>query len=139
MSSSEARNLRRRDFDLTSQPATVTAGGSWSDVPDRFFDEGESRRRPLKGRGPKARRPVPMPTSLVVRLQAHLDEFVGRRADALVFTTPTGRRINLSNFGRDIWRPASERAFPADSRLRLVRRHDMRHAAITAWLNAACH
>jgi integrase len=61
---------------------------------------------------------------------------VSRQAEALVFTTPTGRRIHLSNFHRDVWVPARERVFPEDSPLRAVRRHDLRHAAITAWLNA---
>ncbi len=51
---SEARELRRCDLDLVSTPATLTVAGSWTDVPDRFLDDGESRRRPLKGRGPRA-------------------------------------------------------------------------------------
>ncbi len=53
-----------------------------------------------------------------------------------MFTTHTGRRIHLSNFHRDVWAPAREKAFPADSPLQQVRRHDLRHAAITAWLNS---
>jgi hypothetical protein len=61
----EARDLRRRDLDLTSTPGIVTAGGSWCDLPERFFDEGEGRRRPLKGRGRRTRRPAPIPAQLV--------------------------------------------------------------------------
>lgn len=132
----EARDVRRRDFDLDAKPATITVRGSHSDVPDRFFAAGESRRRPLKGHAAKARRSIPIPTALVPRFQAHLDEFVPRRAEALVFTTPTGKRIHLSNFHRDVWQPAREQVFAEDSPLRSARRHDLRHSAITAWLNA---
>jgi integrase len=105
-------------------------------VPERFFSEGESKHRPLKGRAGKARRSVPIPAELVPRFRAHLDEFVPRRADALVFTTPTGRRIHLSNFHRDVWKPAREQVCPEDSPLLATRRRDLRHSAITAWLNA---
>jgi len=51
-----------------------------------------------------------------------------------VFTT-RGQRINISNFHRDVWAPAREATFPEGSPLREVRRHDLRHSAITAWLN----
>ncbi len=132
----EARDVRRRDFDLKSVPALVTVRGSHSDVPSRFFASGESRRRPLKGRGSKARRSIPIPSDLVARFQEHLDGCVPRKAESLVFTTSGGRRIHLSNFHRDVWSPARERVFPEDSPLRAVRRQDLRHAAITAWLNA---
>ncbi len=131
----EARELRRKDFDLASRPAIVTVAGSYSDVGDRCFDRGESRRRPLKGRGARATRPIAIPEKLVARLQGHLDEFVGPEADALVFTTCAGARINLSRFSVNVWRPAREKLFADDSPLRNVRRHDLRHSAITTWLN----
>jgi len=102
----------------------------------RFLDPGESRRRPLKGRGRKARRVVPIPRHVVPILREHLDRYVDDHPDALVFTTATGRQINLSNFGRDVWNTARIMMFPEGSPLRRVRRHDLRHAAITAWLNA---
>lgn len=132
----EARELRRRDLNLAARPATVTPRGSWSDTPQRFFDKGESRERPLKGRGRRSKRTIPIPHQLVSRFQTHLDEFVGPRADALVFTTPGGARLDMQNFSRDVWTPAREAVFDQDSPLRRVRRHDLRHSAITAWLNA---
>ncbi len=131
----EARDLRRRDLDVRSTPGTVTVGGSYSDVGHQFFDPGESRRRPLKGRGPRATRSIAIPTRLVPLLHAHLEEFVGERADALVFTTAAGSRINLSRFNVNVWSPAREKLFAEDSALRHVRRHDLRHSAITTWLN----
>jgi integrase len=133
---SEARELRRRDLDVDIIPATVTVRGSRTDVPDRFLDPGESRRRPLKGRGRRARRVIPIPRHVVPIVREHLDRYVDNDPDALVFTSLTGKPINMSNFHRDVWHTARTRTFPAGSRLRSVRRHDLRHAAITTWLNA---
>lgn len=132
----EAREVRRRDFDLDSVPATVTVRGSHSDVPERFFSDGETRRRPLKGRGGKARRTIPIPADLVPRFRSHLEDHVVKRPDSLMFTTPSGKRIHPSNFNRDVWAPAREQVFEEGSPLRGLRRHDLRHAAITSWLNA---
>jgi integrase len=132
----EARELRRRDLDLDGKPATVTTRGNDTDVAGRYLDEGEGRERPLKGRGPQARRSVPIPEPLVPLLRRHVEDHVGRRPDALVFTTPSGRRINARNFVREVWGPTVKAVFPEGSPLRRVRRHDLRHAAITYWLNA---
>ncbi len=132
----EARDVRRRDFDLSQAPATVSAGGQHSDLPERFFMEGETRRRPLKGRGRRVSRPVPIPAAFAPRFAEHLERWVEGKPDALAFTTPRGRRINTSNFHRDVWAPARERVFPEGSPLREVRRHDLRHSAITSWLNS---
>jgi integrase len=132
----EARELRRRDIDLKSRPATVTVRGQHSELPERFFSDGETRRRPLKGRGHRTTRKIPIPAPLAPRFTAHLAQFVERKPDALVFTTPTGRRIHTSNFHRSVWKTAREQVFEEDSPLREVRRHDLRHSAVTAWLNS---
>jgi integrase len=133
---SEAREVRRRDLDLDSIPATVTVRASRTDVSARFLDPGESRRRPLKGRSRKARRVVPIPRHLVPILREHLERYVGRSADARVFTSPTGRPLSLTDFHRAVWHTARTTTFPKGSPLRGVRRHDLRHAAITTWLNS---
>jgi integrase len=114
----------------------VTVRGSHSDVPERFFAAGETRQRPLKGRGSRARRSIPIPADLVPRFRAHIEHHVQRRADSLVFTTPGGARIHPSNFNRDVWTPARDKVFEEGSPLRALRRHNLRHAAITSWLNA---
>lgn len=133
----EAIELRRRDIDIKADGrATVTAGGTRAHVPDRYLMEGESRRRPLKGRGERARRTIPLPAELVPVLQRQLAEFTPAPRHAYLFTTPAGARLNLSNFQRDVWGPAREGVFEQGDPLRGVRRHDLRHAAITAWLNA---
>ena len=67
----EAVELRRRDFGYADgHPAFVTARGTHTVVPDRFLAPGESRRRPLKGRGERAVRTIPLPPELVVRRAA---------------------------------------------------------------------
>jgi integrase len=90
----------------------------------------------LKGRDRKAKRRVPIPRHLAPTLHDHLRCHVDRRPDALVCTAPNGGRINLSTFHRDVWDPARTQTFPDGSALRRVRRHDLRHSAITAWLNS---
>jgi integrase len=83
----------------------------------------------------QARR-IPILRHLVPALREHRDQHVAHEPDALVCTTPNGGRLNLSNFHRDVWEPARRAMFPEGSTLRRVRRHDLRHSAITAWLNA---
>ena len=133
----EAVELRRRNLTITDGHITeLTVRGSYAEVPDRFLLDGETRRRPLKGRGQRASRTIPVFTALEPALSRHLETFTTRGDSARVFTNGAGSKINLSNFHRDIWAAAREQTFPADSSLRNARRHDLRHAAITAWLNA---
>lgn len=132
----EAIDLRRRDVHLDVDEPVLVFRASHSAVAERFFTGDETRQRPLKGRGPRATRTVPIPRMLVPILRRHLDEHVDTRPDALVFTNSGGGRISLSNFGRDIWGPVREELFEEGDPLRRVRRHDLRHSAITGWLNA---
>lgn len=133
----EAVELRRRDFaHRDGRPSFVTARGTHTVVSARFLAPGESRRRPLKGRGERFVRTVPLPPELVPFVERHLAQFVPARADAYAFTTPTGRLLNMSNFQRGVWAPARDAVFAENDPLRKVRRHDLRHAAITSWLNA---
>lgn len=78
---------------------------------ERFLAPGKSRRRPLKGRGERAIRTIPLPPELVPVIERHLAQYVPARADAYAFTTPTGRRLNMSNFQRSVWAPAREAVF----------------------------
>lgn len=133
----EAVALQRRNIGYRDgRPVTVTGRTSDSALPARFYAANETRRRPLKGRGQRFDRTIPLPTEIGDALERHLAEFVEDRPDALVFTNTVGRRLNLSTFGRDVWEPVRRRLFADDDPLRNVRRHDLRHAAITAWLNA---
>lgn len=133
----EAIELRRRDINVEAgNPISITARGTHLHVPERYLMPGEDRRRPLKGRGKRASRTIPLPQELRPVLKRHLAEHVAAKADAHMFTTPTGKPLNLSNFQRDVWTPAREAGFAEGDPLRGARRHDLRHAAITAWLNA---
>lgn len=133
----EAVELRVRNLTITNgHPTAVTVRGTHAEVPDRFLLDGETRRRPLKGRGHRASRTIPVFTGLRPVLARHVKAYTDGRDAARVFSNTAGSKINLSNFHRDIWDAARTATFPADSPLRQVRRHDLRHAAITAWLNA---
>ena len=52
-----------------------------------------------------------------------------------MFVNTIGGRIDLSNFHRDVSKHAVAATFPTGP-LRHVRRQDLRHAAITLWLNS---
>jgi integrase len=68
-------------------------------------------------------RSVWLPPDVCDSLQRHLDEFVGKHSEALVFTAPGGGPLSHSNFLKLRWIPALERA-GLDLRLRP---HDLRH------------
>jgi integrase len=133
----EAGELRRHDLHpRRGTPQTLRLRASRTTVSERYILNHETRRRPLKGHGERFTRSVPILPRFAPVLLNHLDEFVGPEPDARVFTTATGQPIHPSNFQRDVWRPAREEVFAADHPLRGARRHDLRHSAITAWLNA---
>ena len=69
-------------------------------------------------------------------LRRHLDRWAQPDPGGVVFINTQGGRIDLSNFQRDVWNPARDAIFPRSSPLQNVRLHDLRHAAITGWLNA---
>lgn len=131
----EAVELRRRRVDLDATPPTVTLARSYNPVPDRYLQPGETMQRPLKGRGRRATRTIPVPSRIAALLAEHLAQYTDSPDDALVFTNTIGGRINLSNFHRDVWKHAVAETFPTGP-LRKVRRQDLRHAAITLWLNS---
>lgn len=81
-------------------------------------------------------RTIPVPGELVRALRVHLDRWAQPDPGGLVFTDTQGGRSDLSNFQRDVWNVARDATFSTSSPLRKVRLHDLRHAAITTWLNA---
>ena len=54
---------------------------------------------------------------------------------AFLFTGRDGGIINPSSFGRNVWKPAVEQMF-GGTEFTLLRKHDLRHAACSAWLSA---
>jgi integrase len=92
---------------------------------------------PLKGRGTDEERRAPIPSTLVPVLREHLQLY---RADAspgdLLFVGPRGGPVDLNRFDRDHWRKARRTEFGTDGPLARLHRHDLRHAACSAWLAA---
>ena len=78
-----------------------------------------------------AERQVPLPPSLAQALEQHLSIGVGPNGDALVFTSPSGGVIRLSNFNHRVWRPVLDRlGLPA------VGVHVLRHSAAARMIAA---
>ena len=69
-------------------------------------------------------------------LRTHLEQFCDLPADARVFTSTTGRYLDISHLQQRAWKRARELAFPEGHRLRNVGRHAFRHLAVTRWLRA---
>jgi integrase len=68
------------------------------------------------------KRVVYVPATIAGELRSHLDEFTGKAADALVFTSTRGRPIRHSHFRQRVWRPATDALGMTG-----VHVHDLRH------------
>ncbi len=82
----------------------------------------------------QARR-VAMPTKLNDRMRLHLEHFVDKDRDALVFTSPEGEPMRLPNFRRRVWWPALDEAGIS----RKVRIHDLRHTCASLLIAQGAH
>jgi integrase len=112
----EASALQRRDLDLTPGYASVS-------VRERVY--------PLKGvhdiDTPKSRagvRTIAIPAMLADQLREHVDQFTGREASSLVFSTENGGNIRTTYY--QMLRRALNRIGRPD-----VRPHDLRHTGMT--------
>ncbi len=134
----EAVTLRRTNLALPSEgwgellleASTPEAGASWTDNGRRREE------RQLKHRARGATRHVPCPPELTALLNDHLDRF-GTDARGLLFRGVRGGELAESTYCR-VWRKAREAALaPAEVASPLARRpYDLRHAAVSTWLNA---
>jgi integrase len=93
-------------------------------------------RRGLKHRATGTVRPVPIPPVLVAMLRDHLATH-GTTDDGLLFRTRRGQPLTDSTYRR-IWLTARAAALtPGQAASPLAARpYDLRHAAVTLWLNA---
>jgi integrase len=96
----ELAALRRRDIDLDRR--TVKVERSLSERPGGGYLYG-----PPKSEA--GQRSVVFPDLVKTDLARHLAAFTGQGDDSLVFTSPTGTPLRLSNFRRRIWLPALAR------------------------------
>jgi integrase len=92
--------------------------------------------RGLKHRDPDAIRIVPIPPWLVQSLRHHIDQF-GTAPDGRLFRNERNGIIGSTTYSR-VWEEARRLAFtPGQVSSPLAGRpYDLRHAALTTWLNA---
>ena len=126
--SAEIRGLARSDLDLDAMTLTVRRQLSGSG-PDAVL-------RPTKTAASVAT--MPLPTSVVDRLRAHLVREDARRPivpldDSLVFVTETGYAIHGSWFTKHFQRLLKDAGLPK------MRLHDLRHGAATLLVDAGAH
>ncbi|MEU7857886.1 site-specific integrase [Nonomuraea sp. NPDC049141] len=137
----EAQGLREKDCFLPVQgwgqltPARTRPQSS-KDFTDsgRVFEE-----RGLKHREDGEDRPVPIPPELVAILRAHIETF-GTTPDGRLFYTRGGGTFTSDSYPQ-VWRKARQLAFtPEQVESPLAGRpYDLRHAAVSLWLNAGVH
>ncbi|MEV6862545.1 tyrosine-type recombinase/integrase [Streptosporangium subroseum] len=137
----EAAGLRKKDCHL---PATgwglLTLEKTKPQSNKRFTDSGETHdERGLKHRGQRETRPVPIPPELVTMLRDHIDTH-GVAADGRLFRTRTDGLISGSAYAK-VWKEARLYAFTPDQVASPLagRPYDLRHAAVSLWLNAGVH
>jgi integrase len=106
------------------------AGTEWT-------DDGASREaRGLKHRAVNETRSIPIPPALVRILRAHIRRY-GTGPGGRMFRTARGGPLNDTGYG-EVWQRARPKArTPAQQASPLARRpYDLRHAAVSLWLNA---
>jgi integrase len=134
----EAVALREADCQLPAQGwGTLTLARTLPVTAKKWTDDGVRHdRRGLKQRDPDAIRVVPIPPRLVHALQEHIKEF-GTADDGRLFRNERGGIIGSTTYSR-VWEEARQLAFMSAQVASPLagRPYDLRHAALTTWLNA---
>ena len=120
----EAAGLRRRDIDPLRSRIRVT--GTAVQIRGVVTLDNEPKTT-------RSRRTIPVARSVMARIEQHLDEFVGVRADDLVFTAPTGGPL-FRAFTQTVLRPAVQRAGLDD-----ITFHGLRHSFVAILVAAGCN
>jgi len=103
---SEVAGLRRADVDMLRLDVHVRQ--QLARYHGRHFSD-EDRRLGAHLRQPKtsaAVRTVPLPPALRPMLDEHMSTYVGADANALVFTSPSGKPLAVNNWGRRVFTPS---------------------------------
>ncbi len=111
--------------------STQHAGADWTDSGDAREDHG------LKHRATTESRPVPSVPPLVQLLRRHVEQF-GTGRHGLLFPARSFRQgpVSIATYLR-VWRQARAAVLEDADRSPLARRpYDLRHAALSTWLNA---
>ncbi|WP_103061553.1 tyrosine-type recombinase/integrase [Actinomyces qiguomingii] len=119
----EATALQVADLDLTAAPPTARICRAW-----KKGDKGVY----LGGTKGATTRTIALPRPLARQLG---DMTAGRPAEALVFTSRNGARIQSQHFSTRVWRPALARAREAGL-TKTPRVHDLRHTHASLLLGA---
>jgi integrase len=134
----EAVNLRKADCNLPLAGwGRLYLSRTTPEVGRRYTDSGELHDdKGLKHRSEDEVRPVPIPPELVALLQAHVDRY-GTAPDGRLFRQSNGNVVGSSTYTQ-VWRAARNLALvPAQVASPLAGRpYDLRHAAVSLWLNA---
>ena len=136
----ECCELRRRDCvaDPASDGMWLAVRGTLAQPGRSWTDSGEAtERRGTKAKGPdgdlRGRRTF-LPAPETALLCTHLATYTQRPADSHVYTSTTGRPLDVCHLQERAWKRARELAFPEPHRLHDVGRHAVRHLAATRWL-----
>ncbi|MFF0864120.1 tyrosine-type recombinase/integrase [Nonomuraea sp. NPDC003560] len=137
----EAAGLRQKDCHLPAKGwGLLTLEKTRPQSNKRFTDSGQAHdERGLKHRDVKQTRTVPIPPELVAILCQHIATF-GVGPDGRLFRTRTGGVISGSAYAK-VWQEARTYALtPEQAASPLASRpYDLRHAAVSLWLNAGVH
>lgn len=134
----EAVALREADCVLPKRGwGRIDLAASWPCAGTGWTDDGASREeRSLKHRAPGETRSIPIPPVLVTMLRAHIARY-GTSPGGRLFRTARGGPLKDTGWG-EVWQRARPLALsPAQQASPLGRRpYDLRHAAVSLWLNA---
>jgi integrase len=134
----EAVNLRKADCELPQTGwGRLHLTRTTPEVGKRYTNSGQLHDdKGLKHRPDDEVRPVPIPPELVAILRWHIGEF-GVAPDGRLFRQPHGNVVGSSTYSQ-VWRAARDYAFtPEQAKSPLAGRpYDLRHAAVSLWLNA---
>jgi integrase len=119
----EGAAIRRKRFDAVT--ARVTVAESLSEV-NGFLHFGETKTYRV--------RKVAIPAFLVEELGAHIAG-IPEDGEELIFASPRGGPLRLSNFRRRVWWPSLERAGLPHA----LRIHDLRHTCATILISRGVH
>jgi integrase len=137
----EALGVRAGDCVLPKRGwGVITLAKTRPHAGKRYTDSGETYdERGLKHRSDDEDRPVPIPPKLVAILRAHIETF-GTAPDGRLFFTRTGGMFSSAEYCK-VWKQARLYALTPDQVNSPLagRPYDLRHAAVSLWLNAGVH
>lgn len=135
----EATNFRQGDMALAADGwGELHLSKATPEIAEVWTDSGaRSEARNLKHRADRAGRTVPCPPELADLLRRHIEEYGVTRDGRLFAGTRNEGRLSSTVYGR-AWAQARAEALPKEAQATPLakRPYDLRHAAVSTWLNA---